>query len=139
MKNNKFIFRTKWVKTDGHEHKIDIGIIVDVEHDLIFSGNKILFHVKSFCTNSEPDFRAYLLQDDTDVLEKVMYLSALFLQTPVATYSHVTSYRITLLHTFTVCIVYIVNTIILICKTMDNIYYKLFKILYIYRMSFYTN
>ena len=92
MKHN-FIFRTKWVKTDGHEYKIDTGIIVVVEHDLpvvgrikdihVINGNKILFHVKSICTNFEPHFRTYLLQNDTDVLEKVVYLSDLFLQTPV--------------------------------------------------------
>ena len=66
---------------------------MDVEHDLpvvgrikdihVINGNKILFHVKSFYTNFEPHFRAYLLQDDTDVLEKVVYLSDLFLQNPV--------------------------------------------------------
>lgn len=88
-----FYFRTKWVKTNGHEYRINAGVILDVKHDLpvvgkikdihVIDGHKILFCVKSFFTFFEPHFRSYLLQDDTDFHEKVVYLSDLFLPNPV--------------------------------------------------------
>ena len=59
-------FRTKWVKTNGHEYKINAGVILDVEHDLpvvgkikdmyVIDGYKVLFGVKSFFTYFEPHF-----------------------------------------------------------------------------------
>lgn len=36
-----------------------------------------------FMTSFEPHFHAYLLQEDTDINKKVVYLSNLFLPTPV--------------------------------------------------------
>ena len=54
---NLSYFRTKWVKTNGHEYKINAGVILDVKHDLpvvgkikdihVVDGHKILFCVKS--------------------------------------------------------------------------------------------
>lgn len=46
-------------------------------------GNKVLFHLKPYVTSYEPHFRAYLLYENVDVHERVLYLSSLFLEIPV--------------------------------------------------------
>ena len=81
------------MKTHGHEFKIDVGIIYGVEDDLpivskvqdiyIIDGCKILFNVKPYLTHYQPQFRAYLLYERTDVQKKFLYLSNLFINTPV--------------------------------------------------------
>ena len=42
-----------------------------------------MFHLKPYVTSYEPHFRAYLLYENMDVTEKVLYLSSLFLEIPV--------------------------------------------------------
>ena len=88
-----FYSRTKWVKTNGQEYKINAGVIYGVEHDLplvgkiedihIVDGNKVLFHLKPYVTSYEPHFRAYILHENTAIHEKVLYLLSLFLEIPV--------------------------------------------------------
>lgn len=57
-----------------------VGKIKDI---YVIDGYKVLSGVKSFFTFFEPHFRSYLLRDNTDVHEKVVYLSDLFLPNPV--------------------------------------------------------
>ena len=88
-----FSSRTSWVKTHGQEYKINTGVIYDVEHDLplvgkiediwIVDGCKVIFNVKLYFTHYQPHFRAYLLNERTDIQKKFLYLSNLFIDTPV--------------------------------------------------------
>ena len=81
------------MKTNGHEYKNNAGIIYDVEHDLpivgkiediyIIDGCRVLFNVKSYLTYYQPQFRAYLLYERTDIQRIFLYLSNLFIDTPV--------------------------------------------------------
>ena len=82
------------METNGHEYKRDAGIIYTVEHDLPLVGkiqdiyiidgsSKVLFNVKPYLTYYQPHFRAYLLHERTDVQFMFLYLSNLFMDTPV--------------------------------------------------------
>ena len=81
------------MKTHGREFKLDVGVIYDVENDLpvvgkvkdiyIIDGCKVLFSIKPYLTHYQPHFRVYLLSERTDVQEKFLYLSNLFIDTPV--------------------------------------------------------
>ena len=81
------------MKTHGHEFKLDVGVIYDVEHDLpiigkvqeiyIIDGCKVLFNVNLYWTHYQPHFRAYMLSRRADVQEKFLSLSNLFIETPV--------------------------------------------------------
>lgn len=106
--------RTNWVKAHGHEFKINVGIIYEVEHDLpivgkvqdiyIIDGNKVLFKVKPYLTYYHPQFRAYLLSERTDVKEKFLYLSNLYIDTPVhIRQSHVLGTEIFILLPYALC------------------------------------
>jgi len=85
------------VKTHGHEFKLNVGVIYDVEHDIpivgkvqdiyIIDGCKVVFNVKPYWTHYHPHFRAYLcaylLSERADIQEKFLCLSNLFIETPV--------------------------------------------------------
>ena len=83
--------RTKWVKSQGHEYKIDAGVIIKVEHDLpivgriediyVINGSKVLFDLKLYTTHYEPHFRAFVLHKSSQ--RKCLYLSNIFIDTPV--------------------------------------------------------
>lgn len=93
IKVSKFYSRTKWVKANGQEYRIDAGVVYGVEHDLplvgkiediqIVDGNKVLFHFKPYLTSYELHLHTYLLYKNVDLHEKVLYLSSLFLEIPV--------------------------------------------------------
>ena len=78
------------MKTHGHEFKLDVGVIYDVEDDFpivgkvqdiyIIDGCKVLFNVNLHWTHYQPHFRAYMLSRRADVQEKFLNL---FIETPV--------------------------------------------------------
>lgn len=87
--------RTKWVKTDGVEYKVDAGVILDVhEDDLpvvgcihhihVVDNTKVIFDVTKYATTFEPHFRAYLLSEAEDTTSGTfVFQTELFLRSPV--------------------------------------------------------
>ena len=59
----------------------------------IIDGCKVLFSIKPYLTHYLPHFRAYLLSERTDVQENSLYLSNLFVDTPVYISANLTFYR----------------------------------------------
>ena len=87
--------RTKWVKTDGAEYKVDAGVILDVDEDdlplvgcirsiYIVNNTRIIFDVTRYTTTFEPHFRAYLLSEvEYTTSTTFVYQTELFLRLPV--------------------------------------------------------
>ena len=87
--------RTKWVKTDGTEYKVDTGVILDVDEDdlpvvgcirhiYVINNTKVIFDVTKYTTTFEPHFRAYLLSEaEESTSATYIYQTELFLRSPV--------------------------------------------------------
>ena len=87
--------RTKWVKTDGAEYKVDAGVILDVDeedlpvvgrirHSYVVDNTTVIFDVMKYITTYESHFRAYVLSEAEDATSPVfIYQTKLLLRSPV--------------------------------------------------------
>lgn len=87
--------RTKWVRTDGAEYKVDAGVILGVDEDdlplvgcirhiYVVNSTKVIFDVKKFTTTFEPHFHAYLLNEaENSTVATFVYRTKLLLCSPV--------------------------------------------------------